>query len=1043
MRANAGILLIIGLLFIFGSLAAADPFIITTSSSMNYLIAGSDTYNKATISVYVINSTTKANVVNGRVSFTVNDAELGTFQNPGPLYTDSNGNTATTFVSKTKSGFANIGITVTYDNATSTTSFIQKIDHNKPSKVFFIPPYEGTVGTVVAFNTSFTDYWENPIDNAINPSDVHAVTLHVHGPSPDDCYFVKSGVNLGHDLTNTPLDANGNVPVQIRLTTTTGSNYVSMDAFDLSPPPKVITAVPGIPASIIQTWNPSGNPPELPAGASFAFVYTLYDKFGNPSGGQDVWINTTSGKNVLAKSQDNGNIGGTYEETITGTYTVTATAVNNNSVTISQDVLFYNAAATTHNVVANPQTMPSRDVKPEIYSSISAKVMDAGGNGVPNETVTFTLSGVTYNPTTVGSTSQPSFSSSGTVTTVSNITGADGVATVQFYPGAFVTSGPTYSQNATGNCIITATWNGIPKVINVAWKNYAYLSAVLTVTPDQAKVGDTVDVHLKLNGDGWNLAKKPIDVVLIIDRSGSMGDGSPTRISSAKSAASTFVDAMSTSTNNRVGLVSFASSTTPDQSLTNSYSTVKTKINNLNAYGATQMRRALYEAITDLDNNGRSDAVKAVILLTDGDWNYDGTPLAVGNGFPSSTYGLDWPGNVANFDSYEYYSDLGGGTSHTHNVPVPDGSHWVGGDTYVADYTTRSALHYDAQLTSQNMSVYANENGVRVYALSFVDTPSTAVQQALTILTTSTENGFYQHAPDAAALNNLYAQIATQLQEDAGVDTTADMDFGQLIVDDKLIDTSTPGNAMFDYVADPTTAGVNPGDSYTQAPGSTMVNKYNATHNLIPGPEFTVAGPLIVNQIPDWTADKSLHFNIGVVKLGETWETNFRLKVLKEGTILLFSPGSVVNFKDDEGVESSLTLENLSYVTAVSNPTDLNVPKITIIDKKCGDPAVIPISWTTKYTGSEADMTEELQVQYMGPSGSAVMPGGWKTISTIHRHVTGDDTTTNNGEFDMRKVAPGEYRIAIHAYTPATTVTEDCGKTYLYSTEGKTFINLE
>ena len=37
------------------------------------------------------------------------------------------------------------------------------------------------------------------------------------------------------------------------------------------------------------------------------------------------------------------------------------------------------------------------------------------------------------------------------------------------------------------------------------------------------------------------------------------------------------------------------------------------------------MRRALYEAITDLDDNGRTGAVKAVILLTDGDWNYDGS----------------------------------------------------------------------------------------------------------------------------------------------------------------------------------------------------------------------------------------------------------------------------------------------------------------------------------------------------------------------------------------------------------------------------------
>ena len=232
----------------------------------------------------------------------------------------------------------------------------------------------------------------------------------------------------------------------------------------------------------------------------------------------------------------------------------------------------------------------------------------------------------------------------------------------------------------------------------------------------QVTVGDTVDVNLKLNGDGWNLARKPIDVVLIIDRSGSMADGSPSRLSSAKAAANTFVDEMSENTNNRVGVVSFASSTSKDQSLTNNFGLVKTKINGLSANGATQMRRALYEAISDLDDNGRAEAVKAVVLLTDGDWNYDGSPLGVGNGFPGTTADLEWPGNVPNFDCYEYYTDLGGGSSHTQIVPVPDGSHLSGG-VYVADYVNRNRLHYHAITTSQNMSIYATENDVRLYAL--------------------------------------------------------------------------------------------------------------------------------------------------------------------------------------------------------------------------------------------------------------------------------------------------------------------------------------
>ena len=72
--------------------------------------------------------------------------------------------------------------------------------------------------------------------------------------------------------------------------------------------------------------------------------------------------------------------------------------MSNNSVTISKTVQFYTGAATSHNVVANPQTMPSRDVNSDIYSNISVKVVDEGGNGVNGETVNFSLSNINYTP---------------------------------------------------------------------------------------------------------------------------------------------------------------------------------------------------------------------------------------------------------------------------------------------------------------------------------------------------------------------------------------------------------------------------------------------------------------------------------------------------------------------------------------------------------------------------------------------------------------------------------------------------------------------
>jgi hypothetical protein len=244
---------------------------------------------------------------------------------------------------------------------------------------------------------------------------------------------------------------------------------------------------------------------------------------------------------------------------------------------------------------------------------------------------------------------------------------------------------------------------------------------------------------------------------------------------------------------------------------------------------------------------------------------------------------------------------------------------------------------------------------------------------------------------------------------------------------------------MFDYVGDPATPGINPGDSFAIAPGSTMVDKYNATHHIIPGPDFSQNGPLIINQTTDWNNNKSLNFNIGVVKLGQTWETNFRLRVLQEGTILLFSPGSTVNFKDSEGVESSLALKNLSYFTAMEEPTGLEIQKIdvSIICPTSVDNTtpILPLNWTTTYTGDETDIFEE--IRYISESGAQV------PFYQSSYHVTGATTTPRNAVFDMRKVAPGSYNIMVHAYTPAATSTSSpiCGP-YIYSTEGKTFIRL-
>lgn len=162
-----------------------------------------------------------------------------------------------------------------------------------------------------------------------------------------------------------------------------------------------------------------------------------------------------------------------------------------------------------------------------------------------------------------------------------------------------------------------------------------------------------------------------VDVVLIMDRSGSMGDGeNPTqcdwyelelvgpsyqcvahneqgldeqgclakpdpiqcaspvftpatqsKIDSAKDAANSFLNNMGP--NDQSGLVSFSDTAVLDQSLPvpGDHTTTQSAVNSLVTGGSTNIGDAINAGSEELDLNGRDQAVKAMILLTDGKAN--------------------------------------------------------------------------------------------------------------------------------------------------------------------------------------------------------------------------------------------------------------------------------------------------------------------------------------------------------------------------------------------------------------------------------------
>jgi hypothetical protein len=909
--------------------------------------------------IITLNATYEGRPVPGLlVDFTLLESDMGALDQAASV-TDENGLATVRFTTSTKSGNATISAYTLYQHEeleiVNETQYIQKVDHDIPYGLkSYNVPSQISVGATAPVSVQYVDRWDNPVDNRNIAEEVYFEI----SSSAEDAIFLDA--SPPYTCIQEPVDSTGSTTVWFKASESPGMNVILADPIMNDIPDKYFF-IEGVanksPVLIEQEFDPEGyldNPPKQYADGEslYQITYTLKDEFGNGVMNSPIYVSTTiSGEEQTIYTNAFGQALLTYgPKTSIGHITITATSLDNTSVSCAKEVWFISQEAVDMQFTIVPEWMPSRDVEGWAPALLMAKVIDENGNPVEGEEVTFSIGEAEYEET-YNVTMIPELVSE---TAISN---SDGYAISYFNPGAFTVDWQhlNYDDTATGTIPITAEWENVTRgeyssqTLVVSWKNYPYLSLETVVSPQTVNVTGIVDVLIRLRGDGWALHPKPIDVVFCTDRSGSMLKDEPDRMVSVMDASKAFVGVMYVSpTRDHIGLVSFGTNgwakLSPEyryfddetvycygyndwesRDLTGYYydwtnmygvyryydyyyidsgtgfkwiyrdsywdmptdggmpdcyyenfwpyteqydinsahqnyveshypgdnrfygyyavveeplninpTLVNSSIDRMVPASGTPLRYGVYKAINEVIDNGREKAIKAIIVLSDGDYNYYGDPLARD---PDKGHTSWSPTSYGNLDNdWHRFSEL-----------TP---------------------------SEQNMATYASNNDIRIYSIGFAEDISTGGRDTLKILAESTGGKYYN--ADAANIAEIYKTIAGDLQEEAGVDTEVNLDFGQIEVNYDLV-TINETYKVFDYIPE------------------TDVDSYHAN---LTKPIHDPPYPYSVNQTYEWESENKITFDVGNVYLGQVWEARYQLRILADGNINIFGPGSQVVFNN-------------------------------------------------------------------------------------------------------------------------------------------------
>jgi VWA domain-containing protein len=146
----------------------------------------------------------------------------------------------------------------------------------------------------------------------------------------------------------------------------------------------------------------------------------------------------------------------------------------------------------------------------------------------------------------------------------------------------------------------------------------------VTVDKTAYKVDGATDkdywIQFDINGTDTIIEPTPLDVVLVLDRSGSMRGN---RLNTLKTAANNFIsDVLDNNSNNRVSILTFSDGNNgyTETNFTNNLTTLNNAVNAMSAGGDTNTGEAFIRAKALLDKStiSKPDSKRVLVLFTDG-----------------------------------------------------------------------------------------------------------------------------------------------------------------------------------------------------------------------------------------------------------------------------------------------------------------------------------------------------------------------------------------------------------------------------------------